>query len=71
MGISISKNIVIADSEERLCQEEQELMIAEENDMLRGDSIKISLMLTCHRTNVNCCLCILCLLAIKSLSCCQ
>ena len=56
MGISISKNIVIADSEERLCQEERELMIAEENDMLRGDSIKISLdlMLTVHRTNVNC-----------------
>jgi hypothetical protein len=49
---------VIADDEERLWQEDVkwELMIAEGNDMLRGDGIKISfdLMLTYHRTNVNC-----------------
>jgi len=48
---------VIADDEERLWQEDVKWeLIAEGNDMLRGDSIKISLdlMLPCHRTNVNC-----------------
>ena len=49
---------MIADDEERLWQEDVkwELTIAEGTDMLRGDSIKISLdlMLTVHRTNVNC-----------------